>query len=214
MSKRAKSTVSEKTPQKSEISDSIRKLRRALDETQPVFAKRLGVVMSTLVRYELTRPPRGAVLARLARIAEEQHQQECAQIFRKALADEVGEQIQAKIDYRSDEEREYTLGLLAAFRNDQYRDLLGKVKRLLDEPRLRCLKELEEFRAAENLKRIIFELLKEGRSIANIVAVTGAPIEAVEQAIGWQKFFQAAGELSQPTGEPTPATKPKPERKK
>jgi transcriptional regulator with XRE-family HTH domain len=214
MSQSEKSSHIEKKSRKSEISDAVRKLRRALDETQPVFAKRLGVVMSTLVRYELTRPPRGAVLAHLARIAEEHHQQECAQIFRKALADEIGAQVQPRVDYRSDDEKRYTLGLLATFRNDQYTDLLEKIKKLLEPVCRENDRLLEEFRAAESIKRIIFELLKEGRSIANIVAVTGAPIEAVEQAIRWQKFFQAAGELSQATAEPTPATKPKSERKK
>jgi DNA-binding transcriptional regulator YiaG len=192
MGRPSKSSTLEKKPPNLEIMDSVRKLRRALDETQPVFAKRLGIAMSSLVRYESTRQPHGAVLAHLTRIAEEHHQPEYARIFRKALADEIGTQVQPKIDWRSDKEQRLVLGLLATLRNEQYKDLLGKVEKLLDEPCRRNDEQLEEFRAAENIKRIIFNLLEEGRSADYIIKITGASAEAVEKAANWQRFYQSA----------------------
>jgi transcriptional regulator with XRE-family HTH domain len=167
-----------------------------LGETQDTFAERLGTAKSSLVRYESNRPPHGAVLARLAAIAEEHGQQECVLIFRRALAAEVGDQVQPKIDFRSDEEREYVLALLAVFRNsDEYAEELKGVKQALKRPKGRNQKELEEWRAAEGVKRAMFKLLEEGRPIQAVADLLGVPTETVDKAANLQKFFQSASDV-------------------
>lgn len=47
----------------------VKDLRAALGDTQQAFAHRLGLAISTVVRYELTRSPRGAELGRFYNLA-------------------------------------------------------------------------------------------------------------------------------------------------
>jgi transcriptional regulator with XRE-family HTH domain len=179
-----------------EITDAVRKLRQALGETQEVFAERLGTAKSSLVRYESTRSPHGTILARLAAIAEEHGQHECVRIFRRALADEVGNQVQPKIDFCNDEERDYVLALLATLRNpEEHQKELRDVKRILDKPRRRNLKELEEWRAAKGIDRAVYMLLAEGKTPVQVADLLGTPIEVVFKYDNRRKFFQPAAEL-------------------
>jgi transcriptional regulator with XRE-family HTH domain len=63
----------------------VRNLRKRLGETQQQFAERMGMAISTVVRYELSRPPRGKVLLDLAKLAEESSCRREAKIFRYAF---------------------------------------------------------------------------------------------------------------------------------
>lgn len=68
----------------------VRALRESIGDTQQRFANRLNIAISTAVRYELTRPPSGEALAHLMNLALESGQTELAELFRKALADQMG----------------------------------------------------------------------------------------------------------------------------
>lgn len=68
----------------------VRELRKALGDTQQQFATRLGMAISTVVRYELTRPPKGKVLNQLAHLAITNGRPEIAHVFFEALDDEMG----------------------------------------------------------------------------------------------------------------------------
>lgn len=72
------------------IHEAVRALRLALGDTQQQFAQRLNMAISTVVRYELTRPPKGKVLARFDALAREIERPELAYVFAKALAEELG----------------------------------------------------------------------------------------------------------------------------
>lgn len=178
-----------------QITNAVKKLRQALRETQEAFAQRLGTAKSSLVRYESTRAPRGAVLAQLAAIAEEHGEHECARVFRRALAQEVGEQLQPKIDWRTNEEREYVLALLAVLRNSEiYENELPRIKALLDKARRENERQLEEFQTAEGVKRAMFKLLDEGKTVVYIADLLGIHVTTVEKAAAQKKFWKEAYE--------------------
>jgi transcriptional regulator with XRE-family HTH domain len=71
------------------VCDAVRKLRLALGDTQQSFASRLGLAISTVVRYELTRPPKGKALAQFAELAKGLRDAELADVFRRALVAEL-----------------------------------------------------------------------------------------------------------------------------
>jgi transcriptional regulator with XRE-family HTH domain len=68
----------------------VRELRLALGDTQQSFAERLGLSISTVVRYELSRPPKGRALAQFARVADENGMKELSAVFQRALAEDLG----------------------------------------------------------------------------------------------------------------------------
>ena len=73
---------------RSAISDAIIKLRATLGESQQQFANRLGSAVTTIARYETSRPPRGKALAQLADLARSTGQLELARVFSDALEGE------------------------------------------------------------------------------------------------------------------------------
>jgi transcriptional regulator with XRE-family HTH domain len=175
-----------------ELADAVKKLRLALGETQEAFAKRLGTAKSTLVRYESIRPPHAKVLAQLAHIAETNKQPHLEAVFHKALAAETGDAVVPKIDFHSQEERDYTLALLAAFRNDQYQPILKDVKKLLDKPRAECDKVLHEFQVAKGFIHAAERLLDDGKSPEYVAEVLGISLEKVTRIANWRRFFSMA----------------------
>lgn len=72
------------------ISEALVQLRAGLKETQQQFANRMHTAITTIARYETSRPPKGKVLAELERIAIENDLPDCAAVFRAALAKELG----------------------------------------------------------------------------------------------------------------------------
>jgi len=72
------------------LSEAVRALRQALGDTQQSFAHRLGLAISTVVRYELTRPPSGAALLTFANLAEQADREDLKQIFLYEFAVENG----------------------------------------------------------------------------------------------------------------------------
>jgi transcriptional regulator with XRE-family HTH domain len=67
------------------VTEAVRSLRQRLGDTQQQFATRLNLAISTVVRYELSRPPRGKHLAQFERLATEHGLDEVATVFRVAL---------------------------------------------------------------------------------------------------------------------------------
>lgn len=71
-------------------SEALKALRAALGETQQQFAHRVGMAITTIARYETSRPPRGSVLVTFANIAEENGLHEIATRFNNAIIREMG----------------------------------------------------------------------------------------------------------------------------
>lgn len=85
------------------VCGAVREVRLALGDTQQQFAGRLNMAISTVVRYELTRAPKGEVLVRFMTLAESIGRADLAEIFRGAISAELGyavPRIGGKREYR------------------------------------------------------------------------------------------------------------------
>jgi transcriptional regulator with XRE-family HTH domain len=81
----------EATPQElPKLCEAVRALRLALGDTQQQFANRLEMAISTVVRYESTRAPRGEALSKLYHLAVEKGYLRVASMFEMALLAEMG----------------------------------------------------------------------------------------------------------------------------
>jgi len=67
------------------VTAAVKRLRLALGDTQQQFATRTGLAISTVVRYELSRPPKGEVLEQLKALAEQNGLRDIATVFSYAL---------------------------------------------------------------------------------------------------------------------------------
>ncbi len=68
--------------------EAVRELRTRLGDTQQAFAARTGLAISTVVRYELSRPPKGQALAMFERLAFDNGYEDLTAVFRRqALVD-------------------------------------------------------------------------------------------------------------------------------
>jgi|SRR5579884_574462 len=72
------------------ITDAVRRLRQELGDTQQSFAQRTGLAISTVVRYELSRPPRGDALKTFKELAEQHGFTDLARIFAYAMGTDIG----------------------------------------------------------------------------------------------------------------------------
>ncbi|MEN6533142.1 MAG: helix-turn-helix transcriptional regulator [Bryobacteraceae bacterium] len=70
----------------------VRELRKEFGETQQEFATRLGLAISTVVRYELSREPSGEILLTLGRLAEEKNRRDLRDMFSRAYLHEKTEE--------------------------------------------------------------------------------------------------------------------------
>ncbi len=71
----------------------VRSLRESFGDTQQHFAGRLNMAISTVVRYELTRPPKGEVLVRFMNLADANGRTDLAEIFRQTISRELGYEV-------------------------------------------------------------------------------------------------------------------------
>lgn len=71
----------------------VRALRQKIGDTQQSFAHRLGLSISTVVRWELTRPPRNHSLVLLRKVAAEHGLDDLVSRFDQAMRVELGERI-------------------------------------------------------------------------------------------------------------------------
>lgn len=111
------------------IQNAVRRLRKALGETQEQFAHRLKTAVRTIARYEGERPPTGLVLAQLKQLADANDLQDVANVFHDAILRELGQDhIQNLGEFYSmtltkPEEIRPVRALVEALRNPQYRQI-------------------------------------------------------------------------------------------
>ena len=72
------------------ITAAVKGLRRELGDTQQQFANRLGLAISSVVRYEAGKVPETAVLVKLAAVAEKGGYADLFRILRGAVIQDVG----------------------------------------------------------------------------------------------------------------------------
>jgi DNA-binding CsgD family transcriptional regulator/DNA-binding transcriptional regulator YiaG len=72
------------------VARTVKSLRLALGDTQQSFAHRTGLSISTAVRYETSKPPRGKALVQMEQLARENGIAVLADIFNAALSLELG----------------------------------------------------------------------------------------------------------------------------
>src|ERR1700712_3119239 len=78
------------TQSRNPVSEALIALRTALGETQQQFAAHLNTAITTIARYETNRPPSGAILISLAKMASENGLGKEAATFQEAFARENG----------------------------------------------------------------------------------------------------------------------------
>jgi transcriptional regulator with XRE-family HTH domain len=72
------------------VTETVKKLRLAVGDTQQQFAHRMGLAISTVVRYESTRPPKGRALAGFVELATASNLPDLAKVLNDALLEEIG----------------------------------------------------------------------------------------------------------------------------
>jgi transcriptional regulator with XRE-family HTH domain len=72
------------------IAAGVKELRQRVGDTQQQFANRLGLAISSIVRYEAGKNPDTAILLKLWDTAEKADLPAIAEMFRRALLQDVG----------------------------------------------------------------------------------------------------------------------------
>src|ERR1035437_2865330 len=72
------------------ISIAVARLRQSFGESQQEFANRTGLAITTVARYETSRPPQGESLDLFCALARQQGLTEVAETFRNALIAQTG----------------------------------------------------------------------------------------------------------------------------
>src|SRR5947209_11787397 len=112
------------TTNKDLVSQAVRDLRHAYEESQQAFAYRTKTAIRTIARYETVRPPRGAELGQFLELAIAKGRTDLAEIFGKAMADELN--MRAERIPRTVEENIYADLLFLMMRNRQYSRRVAK----------------------------------------------------------------------------------------
>jgi transcriptional regulator with XRE-family HTH domain len=153
--------------EKNKLTEAVRDLRSALGETQQTFASRMKTAIRTVARWETTRPPSGASLAQLERLAATKGLEDLTAVFRAALADELGNWETSSYtsvysEPRTESEKLWVAALLATLRNPQYADRRARLIPLLREPAEGCIKILERHKLANSIAREVDRLTDMG----------------------------------------------------
>lgn len=183
------------------VTAAVRELRLALGDTQQSFAQRLGLAISTVVRYELTRPPKGNALRMLARVAEENKLEPLASCFRQALAEELGSwdpgDLKLKLEPQTNTERLWVSAILAVLRNPHYASLVPKLVRLLREPAENSIKVLEWHKSMSQLRKQALSMLEQGIAQEQIAKVLNLPINDIRKLAAWREFAAALEDVKE-----------------
>jgi transcriptional regulator with XRE-family HTH domain len=75
--------------ERSAVGQKVREFRLAIGQTQQQFAQTMKTAITTIARYETSRPPRGSALVRLAQLAWDNGQREFADFFSRAFAEDM-----------------------------------------------------------------------------------------------------------------------------
>lgn len=129
---------------KPKVTEAVRELRLAQEESQEAFARRLNASVRTIARYETVRSPRGKPLAQLLRIAEQENLKGVAAVLDEALTRELygdpqsPDDLPGKYSKVSPRTREFHFG-----RRDQSDEnlVLQAVHRLLEDKRYKPLQK-------------------------------------------------------------------------
>lgn len=129
--------------------EALKKLRLGLKETQQTFANRMKTAITTIARYETSRPPRGRALVQLEKIARENGFEEYANVFRDALNEDLGGDLQSievmdvthalytfigRPTSSAITEEMYLWALMVALISDEYRSSADAAKKALRRP--------------------------------------------------------------------------------
>ena len=85
------------TREEQQVAEAIKALRGEIGESQQRFSDRIGVVVRTVARYEVQKPPNGEMLGKLAALAEEVGRPDLRAIFTNAFWRELNEEIERKL---------------------------------------------------------------------------------------------------------------------
>jgi transcriptional regulator with XRE-family HTH domain len=160
-------------PDNSKLTETVRKLRFALGDTQQEFAHRLGLAIATVVRYEHNRPPKAKALVQLERVARENGLDEYAATFRAALKADLGsgsasEFTPGRYGSLSGEEQDLLEALELALKRAAHKSRAEKVRKILF-PVVKEIRHTREFMdALEDSRRGIVRLLKMGKTIQDL----------------------------------------------
>ena len=102
------------------VPQAVRQLRIKLGDTQQQFAQRLGLAISTVVRYESTRSPRAGVLSKLYKVAVENELHDVAGMFNQAIVGEVTRGLATGQHPLTDDERAACSALVLMLRNSRH----------------------------------------------------------------------------------------------
>lgn len=81
-----------RTSEANPISDGLRELRQALGLTQQQLSERLKVTVTTVARWETTRPPRILRLAQIERLARMNNKDILAGLFQSEIQQQLENQ--------------------------------------------------------------------------------------------------------------------------
>jgi transcriptional regulator with XRE-family HTH domain len=169
---------------KSIVSEAVKALRLALGDTQQQFAARLNLAISTVVRYELTRPPSGPTLAHFMQLADRNGRTDLASIFQEALSGELGykvNRISPKREYRPEglAEHDALESVLHLNGHDKERN---QIRKILAPIIARNLQTETDIVATMGLTSQVSRMVLEGKETAEIVAaIPSANADLVRQ---------------------------------
>jgi transcriptional regulator with XRE-family HTH domain len=197
------------------VTSAVRSLRTRLGDTQQKFAARIGSAISTVVRYELNRPPRGKVLAQLEKLASDHGFDEEAAVFRKALAQELGmpepnissrfpSPPKVELELQPTDEREHELiqDLLFAIRTAP--DHEAAITRFEQQLRSTRRKKNQYRERVDSMVAQIFgaiRLRNSGETPEVVAAKFGAPVEAISMIFAAYAYFENRSQLDKPESE-------------
>jgi transcriptional regulator with XRE-family HTH domain len=173
---------------KNEVSEAVRKLRSSFNLTQDEFARKLGVAVVSVARWETSRPPRGKSAKVLEDLAASLSLSECVAVFQKAQRGEypaATRSIKASpIIFESEEEMQWVIALLRVLRNrDSHKKEHDQLKLALRRPLREIATLLAKVQTKTDAFGAILPLYKEGRTPQQIAELLGLNISDVLQVV-------------------------------
>jgi transcriptional regulator with XRE-family HTH domain len=160
------------------ITEVVKELRLALGDTQQQFAQRLGLAISTVVRYESTRAPRGPALAQMVKLAIENGFLNIGRRFQLAIIhDQLGSSALTSpptmlAEPRTDEEFAVAEAAVMMWRDPLEREALAPIIGPTIE---NCRNLRSHLRGSNKLWWKFFDLLAEGYGTVQAYSKLGLP---------------------------------------
>ena len=181
---------------KSDLTASVKALRLALGDTQQAFATRLNAAIRTVARWETVRPPSGASLSKLERLAASNGLPDLERVFGSALADELGKwdtsDFNLRLDPQNDIERLFVAAILRTVREAKYSAERAQIVPLLKKQAKSLIKNLDIVRTAVPLSAAIDKLLDMGidaGAIAQALKVPEAEVQKRVTSRNWTRIL-------------------------